>query len=98
MDKADIIGRSCYGDRLMPTVPIPNVEVGDTLALLDTGAYQEVSMSNFNAMPRPATILVTGDQASIIRRRETEEDVLRRDVLPEHLIKDKTVGVMGQTI
>ncbi len=85
VDKADIIGRSCYGDRLMPIVPIPEVEVGDLLALLDTGAYQEVSMSNFNAIPRPATVLVTGDRASIIRRRETEEDVLRRDVMPEHL-------------
>jgi diaminopimelate decarboxylase len=85
VDKADIIGRSCYGDRLMPIVPIPEVEVGDLLALLDTGAYQEVSMSNFNAIPRPPTVLVTGDRASIIRRGETEEDVLRRDVLPEHL-------------
>jgi diaminopimelate decarboxylase len=85
VDKADIIGRSCYADRLMPSVPIPNLVPGDVLALLDTGAYQEVSMSNFNAMPRPATVLVTGDQASVMRRRETEEDVLRRDVVPEHL-------------
>jgi diaminopimelate decarboxylase len=83
--KADIIGRSCYGDRLMPIVPIPDVEVGDVLALLDTGAYQEVSMSNFNAMPRPATVLITGDQASVIRRRENEADVLRRDQIPDHL-------------
>jgi diaminopimelate decarboxylase len=83
--KADIIGRSCYGDRLMPIVPIPDVEVGDVLALLDTGAYQEVSMSNFNAMPRPATVLVTGDRASVIRRRETEADVLGRDLVPGHL-------------
>jgi diaminopimelate decarboxylase len=83
--KADIDGRSCYGDRLMPTIRIPEVEVGDLLALLDTGAYQEVSMSNFNALPRPATVLVTGDRASIIRRAETEEDVFRRDVLPDHL-------------
>jgi diaminopimelate decarboxylase len=87
VDKADIIGRSCYGDRLMPTVPIPDVVVGDVLALLDTGAYQEVSMSNFNALPRPATVLVTGDQASVIRQREVEEDVFRRDVIPEHLQK-----------
>lgn len=43
-------------------------------------------MSNFNAIPRPATVLVTGDQASIIRRRETEEDVFRRDAMPEHLM------------
>jgi diaminopimelate decarboxylase len=85
VDKADIVGRSCYGDRLMPTVPIPEVEVGDILAMLDTGAYQEVSMSNFNAIPRPATVLVTGDRAAIVRRRETEEDVFRRDVIPEHL-------------
>jgi diaminopimelate decarboxylase len=85
VEKADINGRSCYGDRLMPIVPVPQVEVGDILALLDTGAYQEVSMSNFNAMPRPATILVTGDQASVIRRAETQEDVFRRDVIPEHL-------------
>jgi diaminopimelate decarboxylase len=85
VDKADINGRSCYGDRLMPTVPIPEVEVGDVLALLDTGAYQEVSMSNFNALPRPATVLVTDDRAAVVRRRETEADVLRRDVMPEHL-------------
>lgn len=88
VDKADIIGRSCYGDRLMPTVPIPEVEVGDILALFDTGAYQEVSMSNFNAMPRPATVLVTGEQPAIVRRRETEQDVFRRDVMPEHLRKE----------
>lgn len=84
-DKADIIGRSCFGDRLMPLVRIPRVEVGDILAMLDTGAYQEVSMSNFNALPRPATVLVTGDQATVVRRAETEEDVLRRDIVPQHL-------------
>ena len=59
--------------------------IGDLLALLDTGAYQEVSMSNFNAMPRLATVLVTGGEATVIRRRESEEDVLRRDVMPVHL-------------
>jgi diaminopimelate decarboxylase len=88
-DKADIIGRSCYGDRLMPTVPIPDIAVGDIFAMLDTGAYQEVSMSNFNAMPRPATILVTGDRAEIVRRAETEKDVFCRDVIPDHLQKSR---------
>lgn len=83
--KADIIGGSCYDDRLMPTVRVPEVELGDVRALLDTGAYQEVSMSNFNAIPRPATVLVIGDRAAVIRRRETEEDVLRRDLFRAHL-------------
>jgi len=92
VDKADIIGRSCYGDRLMPFVAIPRVEVGDVLAMLDTGAYQEVSMSNFNALPRPATVLVTGDRADVIRKRETEEDVFRRDRIPPRLRRIKRVS------
>ncbi len=84
--KADIVGRSCYGDRLLPFVRVPkNLRVGDVLALLDVGAYQEVSMSNFNAMPRPATFLVKGDTVHLIRKPETLEDVFRRDVIPGHL-------------
>jgi len=93
--KADIVGRSCYGDRLLPTVPIPDVEVGDTLAMLDTGAYQEVSNSNFNAMPRPATVLVSGKNTWLIRRRETEQDIFRRDSLPKHL-KRKSSRTSGR--
>jgi diaminopimelate decarboxylase len=93
VDKADIIGKSCYGDRLMPTIPIPEVEVGDIFGFLDTGAYQEVSCSNFNAMPRPATVLVTGDQAHIIRLAETEADVLSRDVVPAHLVSQPAFEV-----
>jgi len=83
--KADVIGRSCFGDRLMPLVPVPEVEVGDVFAMFDTGAYQEVSMSNFNAIPRPATVLVKGSEASVVRRRETQADVFSRDVVPARL-------------
>ena len=64
--------------------------------MLDTGAYQEVSTSNFNAIPRPATVLVTGDQATIIRRSETEEDVFRRDVIPERLMNEQVRVVKSQ--
>jgi len=88
--KADVVGRSCYGDRLLGAVHLPDVEVGDLFAFLDTGAYQEVSASNFNAMPRPAAVLVTGDRASVIRRAESLEDVFRRDELPEHLTPSRT--------
>jgi len=59
------------------------------MAMLDVGAYQEVSMSNFNAMPRPATLLVNQDKVSVIRQAETEADVFRRDLIPEHLQIDK---------
>jgi diaminopimelate decarboxylase len=82
---ADVTGRSCYADRLLGAVRLPAVEVGDVLALLDTGAYQEASCSNFNAMPRPGTVLVRGDQAFPIKRAETLDDVLAREVVPDHL-------------
>jgi diaminopimelate decarboxylase len=82
---ADIVGHSCYGDRILPQVMVPEVEEGDLLALLDMGAYQEVSASNFNALPRPATILVNGNEAELIRRAETVADVFQRDIVPERL-------------
>ena len=80
---ADIVGHSCYGDRILPIVHVPDVKPGDLIAMLDMGAYQEVSACNFNALPRPATLLVNGNEAEIIRRAETLEDVFRRDVIPE---------------
>jgi diaminopimelate decarboxylase len=82
---ADIVGHSCYGDRMLPQVLVPEVEEGDLLALLDMGAYQEVSASNFNALPRPATILVNGSEAELIRRAETIAEVFARDIVPERL-------------
>ena len=82
---ADIVGHSCYADRILPFVRVPAVRPGDLVALLDMGAYQEVSASNFNALPRPATILVNDARAEIVRRAETLDDVFRRDVIPERL-------------
>jgi len=82
---ADIVGHSCYADRILPLVKVPDMSEGDIVAFLDMGGYQEVSASNFNALPRPAMILVNGDQAEIIKRAETIEDVFSRDVIPERL-------------
>jgi diaminopimelate decarboxylase len=84
---ADVCGKSCFADRLLPEVRIPDVDPGDIFAILDTGAYQEVSASNFNALPRPATILVHGDQAEVIKHAETIQDIFRRDVVPKRLLK-----------
>ena len=61
------------------------MELGDTIAFLDTGAYEDACAANFNALPRPAIALVTGAEAEIVRRAETVEDVFARDVVPERL-------------
>ena len=85
---ADIVGHSCYADRILPLVKVPDLDQNDIVAFLDMGAYQEVSASNFNALPRPAVILVNDDQAEVIKRAETIEDVYKRDVIPERLKTD----------
>jgi diaminopimelate decarboxylase len=82
---ADVVGISCNFDVIVPAAHLPEVHVGDILAFIDTGAYQDANATNFNALPRPATVLVTGDQSEIVKRAETIEDVFRRDVIPERL-------------
>ena len=72
--RVDVTGISCNFDLIAPDVDLPEVGVGDILAFLETGAYQEASAANFNGLPRPATVLVSGsdsrrDQASRDGRR-----------------------------
>lgn len=80
-----LVGTTCAPDIIVADEPMPAVERGDIIAVFDTGAYQEASASNFNALPRPATILVHSDTAEVIRRAETIDDVFRRDVIPPRL-------------
>jgi diaminopimelate decarboxylase len=82
---ADVVGRSCGFDVMAPAASLPEVEPGDVVAFLDTGAYQDAASSNFNAMPRPVTILVRGDRAEVVKRAETIDDVFRRDAIPARL-------------
>ena len=81
----DVVGISCNFDVIVPAANLPEVDVGDILAFLDTGAYQDAGATNFNAMARPATVLVTGNQCEIVKRAETIDDVFARDVIPERL-------------
>ena len=82
---ADIVGISCGFDLMVPSEPLPEFVGGEVLAFLDTGAYQDASAANFNALPRPATVLVHGSEAEIVKRAETMDDVFARDVVPERL-------------
>ena len=55
---------------------MPAVEVGDLVAILDAGAYGSVMASNYNRHLLPAEVLVDAGQWSVIRRRQTMDDVL----------------------
>jgi diaminopimelate decarboxylase len=75
---ADVVGPICEtGDFLAQDRELPEVLPGDLLAILTTGAYGYALASNYNTRPRPAEVMVHGKSASLIRPRETVEDLMR---------------------
>jgi diaminopimelate decarboxylase len=77
-----LVGKHCEsGDVLGVDLPLPGDAVaGDLVALAATGAYTESMASNYNRLPRPAAVLVEGGVARPIVRRESLDDLVRRDV------------------
>ena len=73
----DIVGPICEsGDYLAKDRAIPAVKRGDLVCIFTAGAYGMVMASQYNAMPRPAEIIVDGDNAFIARKRECYEDLV----------------------
>jgi len=80
--RVDVVGPVCEtGDCFLQDWPMGKVSSGDLLAIWAAGAYGMVQASNYNGRCRPAEILVLGNRAKLIRRRETHDDLLRTDVL-----------------
>ncbi|MBO5402938.1 MAG: diaminopimelate decarboxylase [Clostridia bacterium] len=80
--KVTIAGKCCEsGDIIQENVPLPEVNVGDTLAVLATGAYNYSMASNYNRIPRPAMVAVKGSEKKVIVRRETYEDIIKNDII-----------------
>jgi diaminopimelate decarboxylase len=74
----DVCGKHCEsGDVLIEGARLPEPRRGDLLAVPATGAYTLSMGSNYNSVPRPAAVLVADGEAHAIRRRETEDDLLR---------------------
>jgi len=72
-----VAGKHCEsGDVLIDRVELPAPARGDVLAVPVTGAYTLAMSSAYNALPRPAAVLVSGGEATLIRRRETIDDLL----------------------
>jgi diaminopimelate decarboxylase len=72
-----VCGKHCEsGDVLIERIALPAPRRGDLLAVPATGAYTLGMGSNYNALPRPAAVLVAGGRERLIRRRETLDDLL----------------------
>ena len=75
-----VAGKHCEsGDVLIEGARLPEPRRGDLLAVPSTGAYTLSMGSNYNAVPRPAAVLVRDGEARVIRLRETIDDLLRLD-------------------
>ena len=76
--RVDVVGPVCEtGDFLALDRPLALPEPGELLAIGTTGAYGFSMASTYNARPRPAEVLVDGEHATVVRRRETYEDLVR---------------------
>jgi diaminopimelate decarboxylase len=85
---AAVTGASCGFDLIVAAQTLPRVPVGEILAILDTGAYQDSAANNVNAMARPASVLVSRDRAVLVRRRETLAEITARDVPPDAVLAE----------
>ena len=87
-EKVTIAGKCCEtGDILIESIPLPPVERGDIIAVFNTGAYNFSMASNYNRLPRPAVVLVKDGHPDVIVARQTHDDLLRGDNVPERMIQ-----------
>jgi diaminopimelate decarboxylase len=87
-DTLTVCGKCCEsGDILIHDIKLAPVEPGDILAVFSTGAYNYSMASNYNRLPRPAAVLVRDGEAALILQRESYDDLIKNDIIPEHLKK-----------
>ena len=85
-EKVTIAGRFCEsGDILIEEIELPEIDEGDVLCVYNTGAYNYSMSSNYNRVEKPAMVLVNDAQADIIIKRESLEDLISHDIIPDRL-------------
>lgn len=84
--QVDVVGPVCEsGDFLAKDRAMPDAKTGDLLAVMSAGAYGFVMASNYNSRPRVPEVMVKGGEIHVIRARETYEDLVRGEAIPEFL-------------
>jgi len=84
-ETVQVVGSTCFRSLLGADSAMPAPRRGDTVAILDAGMYAEVFSTQFNAVPRPAAMLLSTQGADIVRQRETIADVFRQHRVPAWL-------------
>lgn len=86
LQNVTIGGKFCEsGDILINSIVLPEIEEGDILCVFNTGAYNYSMASNYNRVEKSAMVLVNNSQSDIIIKRETLDDLISHDVIPNRL-------------
>ena len=86
LETVTIAGRFCEsGDILIEKIILPKPEAGDILCVYNTGAYNYSMASNYNRVEKPAMVLVNNSQSDMIVNRESLEDLVLRECIPDRL-------------
>ncbi|MCF7675280.1 MAG: diaminopimelate decarboxylase [Akkermansiaceae bacterium] len=73
----DVVGPICEsGDFFCQNRELPDFQPGEVVALMSAGAYGFTMASNYNSRPMPAEVLVEGDTTTLVRKRQTLEDLI----------------------
>lgn len=83
-----VAGKHCEsGDIVIKEAQLPKTQPGDILVVTATGAYNYSMASNYNRLTRPAAVLVHAGEVNLILQRESYQDLIRHDRLPERLVE-----------
>ncbi|MBQ4114567.1 diaminopimelate decarboxylase [bacterium] len=88
LETVTIAGRFCEsGDILIEDITLPKLNIGDILCIYNTGAYNYSMASNYNRTEKPAMVLVNNSQSDMIVSRESLDDLIARENIPNRLKK-----------
>ena len=86
VEKVDVAGNVCEsGDLFARDRMLPQIEEGDILAILNAGAYGFTMSSNYNSRPLSSEVLVNNGKSYLVRESQTFDDLLEKQVIPDHL-------------
>jgi diaminopimelate decarboxylase len=88
LNVADVVGPICEtGDFLAVDRNLADVDGGELLAVMSTGAYGFVMSSNYCSRPRVAEVMVKGGQYKVVKKRESYQDLVRGETIPSFMKK-----------
>ena len=86
VEEVDVAGNVCEsGDLFARDRPLPKVEEGDVLAILNAGAYSFTMASNYNTRPLPREVLISNGKSILVREVQSYDDIFIKQTMPEHL-------------